>query len=62
VRHGMAFTPGGAVTADRQQRTSLRLSFSLLEPQELDEGCRRLGRALREVRRRDRAAVAAPLS
>ena len=62
VRHGMAFTPGGAVTADRRQRTSLRLSFSLLEPQELDEGCRRLARALREVRRRDRAAVAAPLS
>ena len=62
VRHGMSFTPGGAVTAERPQRTSLRLSFSLLEPDELEEGVRRLARALREVRRRDRTRVAAPLS
>ena len=62
VRHGVSFTPGGAVTAERSQRTSMRLSFSLVEPEELDEGVKRLARALREVRRRDRAAVAAPLS
>lgn len=62
VRHGMSFTPGGAVTAERRQRTSMRLSFSLLEPDELEEGVSRLARALREVRRRDRASVAAPLS
>lgn len=62
VRHGVSFTPGGAVTAERRQRTSMRLSFSLVEPEELDEGVKRLARALREVRRRDRAAVAAPLS
>lgn len=62
VRHGMSFTPGGAVSAERPQRTSLRLSFSLLEPDELEEGVRRLARALREVRRRDRTRVAAPLS
>ena len=62
VRHGVSFTPGGAVTAERRQRTSLRLSFSLVEPAELDEGVRRLARALREVRRRDRTALAAPLS
>ena len=61
VRHGMSFTPGGAVSVERQQRTSLRLSFSLLEPEELEEGVRRLARALREVRRRDRTRVAAPL-
>jgi DNA-binding transcriptional MocR family regulator len=62
VRHGVSFTPGGAVTAERRQRTSLRLSFSLVEPEDLDEGVRRLARALREVRRRDRTGVAAPLS
>ena len=62
VRHGVAFTPGGAVTAERRQRTSMRLSFSLVEPDELDEGVRRLARALREVRRGDRAAVAGPIS
>ena len=62
VRHGVSFTPGGAVSAERRQRTSLRLSFSLVEPEELEEGIRRLARALREVRRRDRTAMAAPLS
>ena len=62
VRHGVSFTPGGAVSAERRQRTSLRLSFSLVEPEELEEGVRRLARALREVRRRDRTAMAAPLS
>ncbi|MBA2792595.1 MAG: PLP-dependent aminotransferase family protein [Thermoleophilaceae bacterium] len=62
VRHGVSFTPGGAVTAERRQRTSLRLSFSLVEPDQLDEGVKRLARALREVRRRDRTALAAPLS
>jgi DNA-binding transcriptional MocR family regulator len=62
VRNGVSFTPGGAVSAERRQRTSLRLSFSLVEPDELEEGVRRLARALREVRRRDRTATAAPLS
>lgn len=62
VRHGVSFTPGGAMSAERRQRTSLRLSFSLVEPEELEEGVRRLARALRQVRRRDRTALAAPLS
>ena len=62
VRHGVSFTPGGAVMAERSQRTSLRLSFSLLERDELDEGVKRLARALREVRRRERTAMSAPLS
>ncbi len=62
ARHGVAFTPGGAVTAERRSQTSLRLSFSLADPEQLDEGVRRLARAIREVRRRDRHAVAAPMS
>jgi DNA-binding transcriptional MocR family regulator len=62
ARHGLAFTPGGAVTAERRSQTSLRLSFSLLEPEQLDEGVRRLARAIREVRRRARHSVAAPIS
>src|SRR3954454_12443099 len=62
IRQGVAFTPGGAVTAERQSLTSIRLSFSLLDPPELDEGVRRLARALREVRRRTRHSMAAPLS
>jgi DNA-binding transcriptional MocR family regulator len=62
ARHGVTFTPGGAITAERRSQTSFRLSFSLLEPAELDEGVRRLARAIREVRRRARTAVAAPMS
>jgi 2-aminoadipate transaminase len=62
ARYGVAFTPGGAVTAERRTQTSLRLSFSLVEPPELDEGVRRLARAIREVRRTARHAVAAPMS
>jgi DNA-binding transcriptional MocR family regulator len=62
VRQGVCFMPGGAVTVERSKRTSLRVSFSLLEPDELRTGVKRLARALRELRRRDRAAVAVPLS
>ena len=62
ARHGVAFTPGGAITAERRTQTSFRLSFSLLDPPELDEGVKRLARAIREVRRRSRHAVASPMS
>jgi DNA-binding transcriptional MocR family regulator len=62
-RHGVTFTPGGAVTPERRSQTGFRLSFPLLEPGELDEGVRRLARAIREVRRRSRHSVAAaPIS
>jgi 2-aminoadipate transaminase len=62
ARHGVTFTPGGAVTAERRSQTSFRLSFSMVDPEQLDEGVRRLARAIREVRRGDRRAVAAPMS
>jgi 2-aminoadipate transaminase len=62
ARHGVTFTPGGAVTAERRSQTSFRLSFSLLEPEQLDEGVRRLARAIREVRRRSRASIPAVMS
>jgi DNA-binding transcriptional MocR family regulator len=62
ARHGVAFTPGGAMTAERHAQTSLRLSFSLLDPPELDEGVRRLARAIRQVRRTHRHSATVPLS
>jgi DNA-binding transcriptional MocR family regulator len=62
ARHGVTFTPGGAVTAERRSQTSFRLSFSLLDPEQLDEGVRRLARAIREVRRRSRAGIPAAMS
>src|SRR3954453_2730593 len=62
VRAGVTFTPGGAVSVERTPLTSLRLSFSLVDPPELDEGVRRLARALREVRRRERYSATVPVS
>jgi DNA-binding transcriptional MocR family regulator len=62
ARHGVTFTPGGAVTAERRSQTSFRLSFSLLDPVQLDEGVRRLARAIREVRRGSRHAIPAAMS
>jgi DNA-binding transcriptional MocR family regulator len=62
ARHGVTFTPGGAVTAERRSQTSFRLSFSLLDPEQLDEGVRRLARAIREVRRRSRTSIPAAMS
>jgi len=62
ARRGVTFTPGGAVTAERRSQTSFRLSFSLLDPAELDEGVRRLARAIREVRRRSRSSIPAAMS
>ena len=61
MRTGVTFVPGGAVTAERRSHTSLRLSFSLRSLDELDEGMRRLARAVREARRRARRSVAAPV-
>jgi 2-aminoadipate transaminase len=62
IRHGVTFTPGGAVTPERRSQTAFRLSFSMLEPDKLDEGVRRLARAMREVRRRARHSRAVPAS
>ena len=62
ARHDVAFTPGDAITAERRTQTSFRLSFSLLDPDELDEAVKRLARAIREVRRQARHSVAAPMS
>ena len=62
ARSGVTFTPGGAVTAERRSQTSFRLSYSLLGPEQLDEGVRRLARAIREVRRRARNAIPAGMS
>lgn len=56
LRHGVTFTPGGVVSVERPSQASLRLSFSLLDPEQLDEGVKRLARAIRELRRRDRLA------
>ncbi|HYY20715.1 MAG TPA: PLP-dependent aminotransferase family protein [Thermoleophilaceae bacterium] len=61
LRSGVTFTPGGAVTVERRSQTSLRLSFPRLRPEQLDQGAKLLAGAMREVRRRSRRSVAAPM-
>jgi DNA-binding transcriptional MocR family regulator len=58
----VAFLPGGATQPDPSARTSLRLSFSYVEPELLDEGVRRLARALLAVRHRQPVGATSPLS
>ena len=62
LRAGVAFLPGGATQVEPAARTSLRLSFSYVDEDDLEEGVRRLGRALRAVRRRQPVGATAPLS
>jgi DNA-binding transcriptional MocR family regulator len=62
VRAGVSFLPGGAIQAEKSSRTSMRLSFGLVEPAVHDEAVRRLAVALREVRRRGRGRATGALS
>jgi DNA-binding transcriptional MocR family regulator len=62
LRQGVSFTPGGATTVDADGLIGLRLSFSLLDEQRIDEGIRRLAAAVRAVRRASSARVAPAMS
>jgi 2-aminoadipate transaminase len=62
LRHGVSFTPGEAATAQIDGISGLRLSFSLLDEDHLDEGVRRLAGALRAIRRRPGPQVARVMS
>jgi DNA-binding transcriptional MocR family regulator len=62
LRAGVTFLPGGALQAEKSTRTSMRLSFGLVEPARHDEAVRRLATALREVRRRGRGGATGALS
>jgi len=62
LRAGVSFLPGGAIQAEKSSRTSMRLSFGLVEPAQHDEAVRRLAVALREVRRRGRSGATGALS
>ena len=61
-RAGVTFLPGGAVQAEKTSRTSMRLSFGLVEPEVHDEAVRRLAVALREVRRQRQGTATGALS
>ena len=54
VQHGVNFVPGGATVPGRPDGTLMRISFSLLPPDELREGVRRLAAAIRSLARTER--------
>lgn len=62
LRHGVSFTPGGATTVQGDGLVGLRLSFSLLDEEQIDEGIRRLAAAVRAVRRGSGPRVAPAMS
>ncbi len=59
---GTSFLPGGAVQAEPSSQTRLRLGFSLVPEEDLDEGVRRLATALASVGRRQRVGPTTALS
>ncbi|MEJ7875616.1 MAG: PLP-dependent aminotransferase family protein [Solirubrobacterales bacterium] len=60
-RQGVAYAPGGAMSVARTQDLCLRLSFCFLEPDEMDEGVRRLAAALEVLSVRPTRRAAAPV-
>jgi DNA-binding transcriptional MocR family regulator len=62
LRQGVSFTPGGATTVEGDGLTGLRLSFSLLDEERIDEGVRRLAAAVRAIRRGSHSRVVPAMS
>jgi DNA-binding transcriptional MocR family regulator len=58
IRQGVAYVPGAAILPERPRATHMRLSFGFLEPSEIREAVRRLGTAIRAVRRARRPSAA----
>jgi DNA-binding transcriptional MocR family regulator len=48
IDHGVAFAIGPVFYPENPDRSSLRLNFAAHSPSQIDEGLRRLGRALHE--------------
>jgi 2-aminoadipate transaminase len=61
IRQGVAYVPGGAMRVDPSPELNLRLSYGYLDPEEIDEGLRRLALAIRAVRRRPARREAVPV-
>ena len=60
AREGVAFAPGEPFfigEPSEASRNTLRLNFTLPSPPEIDEGCRRMGRALRNLSMQSREAM-----
>ena len=61
VRRGVAYVPGGAVRVEERGELRMRLSFGYLEPEEIDEGLRRLALAIDALEARPVRRQAVPV-
>jgi 2-aminoadipate transaminase len=52
VRQGVAYVPGNALRVEARPELNMRLSFGYLEPDQIDEGLRRLAAAIAALRKR----------
>jgi DNA-binding transcriptional MocR family regulator len=57
VERGVAFTPGNAFFVDGGGEHTLRLSFSGIPLNQIDEGVKRLAEAIRDAQRRPERAA-----
>ena len=62
VAAGVNFMPAGAAMPDRTRETFLRVSYSFLPPNQIREGLRRLGVAIRAARRAEGPGRAMPIA
>jgi DNA-binding transcriptional MocR family regulator len=62
VRNGVTFVPGAAMIPDPTGTAHMRLSYGFLDSDQITEGVRRLGRAIRSLAKRPRAAEALPIA
>ncbi|MFL5870402.1 MAG: PLP-dependent aminotransferase family protein [Solirubrobacterales bacterium] len=61
VRQGVAYVPGNALRIDPRPEVKMRLSFGYLEPDQIDEGLRRLATAIEALRGRPARRQAVPV-
>lgn len=61
-RQGVTFLPGAAMIPGRPRSTCMRISYCYLPPVQLVEGARRLGTAIRAIRRTRAPREAAPIA
>jgi DNA-binding transcriptional MocR family regulator len=61
VRQGVAYVPGNALRIDEVADLQMRLSFGFLEPEQINEGLRRIAVAIRALRARPARRRAVPV-
>jgi DNA-binding transcriptional MocR family regulator len=62
IAAGVSFTPGSATLVETPRATHMRLSFSFVEPDAIDEGVRRLSRVVRMLQARGSQRRSIPLA